>query len=116
MGTNLDELIILSNICGENNFDIEKIELNKDLEQIEDLKTKIQDQIVDLSEDIAIKTEKYSKENFESIMRNITDASEQGVMFYYGESTVEKDNKAVSAEIFYKPFLLQHTIVGLSVL
>ena len=41
MGTNLDELIILSNICGENNFDIEKIELNKDLEQIEDLKTKI---------------------------------------------------------------------------
>jgi len=48
-----------------------------------------------------------SIERIELIVKQIKDATDVGVMFYYGESQFEKSNyKTVTNEIKYKPYLL----------
>jgi hypothetical protein len=45
---------------------------------------------------------------------------QEGIMLYYGESPFEKSDfgqeQVETNEVLYKPYLLQHTIVGLSCL
>lgn len=61
---------------------------------------------MDLKDDVGdLQVGLYSVKNIQDIESNITDISEQGVMFYYGESPFTPDPE-ISNERLYKPFLL----------
>ena len=54
-------------------------------------------------------------EEIQKIDTWLRDISSIGVMFYYGESPIQKDEILTNEQV-YKPFLLQNTIMGLACL
>ena len=76
--------------------------------------------VVDLTEGdevLAALRPRLSQTDIEAIDNTLKSVSAVGAMLYFGESEFQKsDYSKDTNEVLYSPFLLQHVIVGLSVL
>lgn len=57
----------------------------------------------------------YSLDGISKLTSTIRELTEVGIMFYYGDSELPKSTD-FTAEVVYKPYLLQHVILGLKLL